>query len=283
MNRRPRMRLSWAAATALGAMIGVAASIMAGSAATSASPVQPQQGLQPDKPTVVLVHGAFADATSWNGVIERLRAQGYPVVAPANPLRGLASDAAYVRSVLDSVQGPIVLAGHSYGGTVMSSAAAGDPDVKALVYIAAFAPEVGESTGELANKFPGNTLGANLKQVPYPLAGGGEGTDLYVKPEAFHEHFAADVPAQTAALMAITQRPAATTALEGKATEAAWKTIPSWALLATDDKAIPLASQKFMAERAKSKTVEVKASHAVAVSQPGPVADLIMQAAEASK
>ncbi|WP_372451992.1 alpha/beta hydrolase [Catellatospora tritici] len=181
------------------------------------------------------------------------------------------------------MQGPIVLAGHSYGGAVMSSAAAGDPDVKALVYVTALAPDVGESTAELVNKFPGNTLGANLQSVPFPLPGGGEGTDLYVKREAFREHFAADVPAPTAALMAVTQRPAATAALEGKATEAAWKVIPSWALLATDDKAIPLAAQKFMAERAKSKTVEVKASHAVPVSQPGAVADLIIEAANATK
>ncbi|MEU8006102.1 alpha/beta hydrolase [Catellatospora sp. NPDC049111] len=232
---------------------------------------------------MVLVHGAFADSSSWNGVIERLQAQGYPVVAAANPLRGLASDSAYVRSVLDSVKGPIVLAGHSYGGAVISSAAAADPDVKALVYIAAVTPEVGENTAELVNKFPGNTLGGHLEQVPFPLPGGGEGTDLYVAHDAFGEHFAGDVPAKIAALMAATQRPAATAALEEKATHAAWKTIPSWALLATEDKAIPLAAQKFMAERAKSKTVEVKASHAVTVSRPGLVADLIMQAARATK
>lgn len=132
-------------------------------------------------------------------------------------------------------------------------------------------------------RFPGNTLGTNLQSVRFPLTGGGEGTDLYVEREAFREHFAADVPAPTAALMAVTQRPAATAALEGKAAEAAWKVIPSWALVATEDKAIPLAAQKFMAERAKSKTVEVKASHAVPVSQPGAVADLIIEAASATK
>lgn len=174
------------------------------------------------------MHGAFADSSSWNGVIERLQAQGYPVVAAANPLRGLASDSAYVRSVLDSVKGPIVLAGHSYGGAVISSAAAADPDVKALVYIAAVTPEVGENTAELVNKFPGNTLGGHLEQAPFPLPGGGEGTDLYVAHDAFGEHFAGDVPAKIAALMAATQRPAATAALEEKATHAAWKTIPSW-------------------------------------------------------
>ncbi|GAA2357226.1 alpha/beta hydrolase [Catellatospora methionotrophica] len=269
--------------SALVAAIAVTTPILANSFATSARAEEPQPVQQQDKPTVVLVHGAFADASSWNGVIERLQAEGYPVVAPANPLRDLTTDSAYLRSVLNSVEGPIVLAGHSYGGAVMSSAAAGDPDVKALVYITALAPDVGETTAELVNKFPGNTLGTNLQSVPFPLPGGGEGTDLYVKREAFREHFAADVPAPTAALMAATQRPAATAALEGKAAEAAWKVIPSWALLATDDKAIPLAAQKFMAERAKSKTVEVKASHAVPVSQPGAVADLIIEAANASK
>lgn len=285
MNRRPKARLLWAAATAVGAIIGAAALSLSNTASASSVDAAERQPPRPPaaKPTVVLVHGAFADSSSWNGVIERLQAQGYPVVAAANPLRGLASDAAYVRSVLSSVKGPIVLAGHSYGGAVISSAAAGDPDVKALVYIAAVTPEVGETTAELVNKFPGNTLGGHLEPVPFPLPGGGEGIDLYVKPDAFGQHFAADVPAKTAALMAATQRPAATAALEEKATQAAWKTIPSWALLATEDKAIPLAAQKSMADRAKSTTVEVKASHAVTVSRPGPVADLIMQAARATK
>ncbi|MEU8003707.1 alpha/beta hydrolase [Catellatospora sp. NPDC049111] len=282
MKPTPKSRLLGVAASVLVAALALTAPVTANSV-TSAGAAEPQPAQQQDKPTVVLVHGAFADASSWNGVIERLQAEGYPVVAPANPLRDLATDSAYLRSVLNSVQGPIVLAGHSYGGAVMSSAAAGDPDVKALVYITALAPEIGESTGELVNRFPGNTLGANLQSVPFPLPGGGEGADLYVKREAFREHFAADVPAPTAALMAVTQRPAATAALEGKAVEAAWKVIPSWALLATEDKAIPLAAQKFMAERAKSKTVEVKASHAVPVSQPGAVADLIIEAAGASK
>ncbi|WP_155368731.1 alpha/beta fold hydrolase [Catellatospora vulcania] len=283
MKPTPKSRLSGLAASVLVATLAVTASVIANSVTTSAGAAEPQPVQQQDKPTVVLVHGAFADASSWNGVIERLQAEGYPVVAPANPLRDLATDSAYLRRVLNSVQGPIVLAGHSYGGAVMSSAAAGDPDVKALVYITALAPDVGETTAELVNRFPGNTLGANLQSVPFPLPGGGEGTDLYVKREAFREHFAADVPAPTAALMAVTQRPAATAALEGKAVEAAWKVIPSWALLATEDRAIPLAAQKFMAERAKSKTAEVKASHAVPVSQPGAVADLIIEAAGASK
>ena len=131
------------------------------------------------KPTVVLVHGAFADSSSWNGVIKDLKREGYPVIAPANPLRGLHSDAEYLRSVLSSVEGPKVVAGHSYGGSVMSEAADGDPDVKALVYIASFQPDVGESTGELSAKYPGGELGPALNPVPFPTSDGGTGTDLY--------------------------------------------------------------------------------------------------------
>lgn len=278
MNGNRFGRLSRLAAGAVAAAVGVVGLSMTVSASAN-SPAPQTAPTREDKPTVVLVHGSFADSSSWNGVIERLQRAGYPVVAAANPLRGLASDAAYVRSVLDSVKGPIVLAGHSYGGAVISTAAAGDPDVKALVYIAAVAPEVGESTDDLISKFPGNTLGANLVPVPFPLPGGGVGTDLYVRPDAFGEHFAGDVPAKTAAVLAAGQRPVAQAALREKAVKAAWQTIPSWALLATEDKAIPLAAQQFMAERAKSKFVQVKASHGVTVSEPGKVADFIMKAA----
>ncbi|TDC69193.1 alpha/beta hydrolase [Actinomadura sp. GC306] len=227
------------------------------------------------KPTVVLVHGAFADSSSWNGVIERLRRDGYPVLAAANPLRGLQEDAAYVRSVLDSVSGPIVLAGHSYGGSVMSEAADGHPNVKALVYISSFQLEVGESTADLANKFPGNELGAALRPVPFPLPGGGTGNDLYIENEEFRRVFAADVPRKETELMAATQRPITEAALQGKATRAAWKSIPSWHLIARQDLAIPPESMRFMAKRAGAQIVEVDASHAVAVSEPGAVADVI--------
>ncbi|MFF4243798.1 alpha/beta fold hydrolase [Streptomyces sp. NPDC001822] len=235
-----------------------------------------------DKPTVVLVHGAFADSSSWNGVIQRLRHDGYPVVAPANPLRGLTSDADYLHSFLKSVKGPVVLAGHSYGGAVMSRAAADAPNVKALVYIAAFAPDKGETALALSNKFPGSTLGDVLNPVSFPLAGGGTGTDLYIKADAFQRQFAADVPTATADLMAATQRPVAVSALEEEATEAAWKTIPSWNLVTTQDLNIPVAAQRFMAERAQSHTTEIDASHAVTVSRPDAVADLIVQAARST-
>ncbi|MFG3207077.1 alpha/beta fold hydrolase [Streptomyces sp. NPDC048192] len=228
-----------------------------------------------NRPTVVLVHGAFADASSWNGAIELLRHEGHSVVAPANPLRGLAHDAGYLSDFLDSLDGPLVLAGHSYGGAVISQAAAGNPRVKALVYVAAFIPETGESALELSGRFPGSTLGSNLDSVST-----GTETDLYIKADAFHHQFAADVPAPVTDLMAATQRPITASALEEKATAAAWKTVPSWSLIATEDFNIPPAAQRFMSERARAHTTEVSASHAVSVSQPAAVAHIIEQASQ---
>jgi pimeloyl-ACP methyl ester carboxylesterase len=239
----------------------------------------PEPHTDTTRPTVVLVHGAFADSSSWNGVIEQLRSDGYPVVAAANPLRGLHSDAEYVRAVIDSVGGPVVLAGHSYGGTVMSEAADGNPAVKALVYVAGFSPEEGESTGELAAMFPGGELGPALHAVPVATADGGTATDLYIQQSRFREVFAADVAREVADLMAVTQRPVLADALEEKATRTAWKTIPSWTLVTTQDLAVPADSMRFMAERAGSRTVEIDASHAVTVSQPEAVARLIDEAA----
>ncbi|WP_448811558.1 alpha/beta fold hydrolase [Agromyces bauzanensis] len=232
------------------------------------------------KPTVVLVHGAFADSSSWNGVIRELERDGYPIVAVANPLRGLQPDAEHLRSVLDSIEGPIVMAGHSYGGSVMSEAAEGDAKVVALVYIASFILEPGESTGELAAKYPGGELGPTLNPVPFSV-GGASGTDLYIQQEKFRWVFAGDVPAEQTDLMAATQRPIAASALEDKATKAAWKTVPSWTMIPTKDLNIPAESMRFMAKRAKAETVEIDASHAVAVSQPRAVAELIRRAASA--
>jgi pimeloyl-ACP methyl ester carboxylesterase len=234
------------------------------------------------KPTVVLVHGAFADSSSWNDVIAQLRADGYPMIGVANPLRALHSDAEFLRTVLDSVEGPIVIAGHSYGGSVMSEAADGHPNVKALVYIASFLLEEGESTAELAAKFPGGELGPALQPVPFVTPDGGNATDLYIQQDKFHEVFAADVTPEIASLMAVTQRPIVTDALEGKATRTAWKTIPSWTMITLQDLAIPADSMRFMAARAKSHAVEIDASHAVTVSQPRAVAELIDQAARAT-
>ena len=246
------------------------------------SPESPESPEKPDtseKPTVVLLHGAFADSSSWNGVITRLSSGGYPVTAVANPLRGLADDAEYLRAVLDGVDGPLVVAGHSYGGTVMSEAAAGNPHVRALVYVASFILEEGESTGELAGKFPGAQLGPALRPVPVPGPDGGTLDDLHIEQDQFRAVFAADVPEDLAGLMAVTQRPIVADALYDKATRTAWKSIPSWNLVTLRDLAVPAESQRFMGERAGSRTVLVDASHAVTVSQPGAVAELIIEAA----
>jgi pimeloyl-ACP methyl ester carboxylesterase len=240
------------------------------------------EGRADDLPTVVLVHGAFADSSSWNDVIAGLRRDGYPVVGVANPLRSLRGDAEYLRDVLDSVDGPIVVAGHSYGGSVMSEAADGHPRVRALVYVASFLLAEGESTGELAGRYPGNELGSALRPVPVRGPDGQTVDDLYIEQEKFQPIFAADVPADVADLMAVTQRPIIGDALGDKATKAAWRTIPSWTLVTLRDLAVPAQAQPFMAERASSHAVEVDASHAVTVSQPDVVARLIDQAARAT-
>ncbi|GAB2583092.1 alpha/beta hydrolase [Paractinoplanes abujensis] len=229
------------------------------------------------KPTIVLVHGAFAESASWGGVIQRLRADGFPVVAAPNPLRSLSGDAAVVSSLLATISGPVVLVGHSYGGAVISNAAAGHDHVQALVFVAAFAPEVGESIGQLSGRFPGSTLGETLQEVPLP-----DGTvDLYIRQEKFHQQFTADVPAERAAVDAAAQRPLNTTALNEGSGEPAWKNLPSWFIYPELDRNIPLAAHRFMAERAGARiSVELAgASHAIPASQPGPVADVIVKAA----
>ena len=234
------------------------------------------------KPTVVLVHGAFADSSSWNGVIARLEHDGYPVIAAANPLRGLDNDSAYVSSLLSAIPGPVILVGHSYGGAVISNAAVGHANVKALVYIAAFAPDQGESALGLTGMNPGSQLGGALVVRPYAVTGGG-GADGYVDQTKFRAVFAADVPAPAADLMAAEQRPVALAALQGASGAPAWKTLPSWYLVAGADQAIPAATEKFMAERADAHTVVIpNASHAVMVSHPHETEDLIVEAAEAT-
>ncbi|GAA1295761.1 alpha/beta hydrolase [Saccharothrix xinjiangensis] len=229
-------------------------------------------------PTVVLVHGAFADSSSWNDVVTRLHDRGHATIAVANPLRGLEGDAAYVASVAASVDGPVVLVGHSYGGVLISRAARELSNVSALVYVAAFQPDTGESALELATRFPGAKLGPGTTSV---LVHDGE-PELRIRPEDFREVFAGDLPADTTATMAVTQRPVAEKALTtGLPGEPAWRGLPSWALVAAQDNAIPARAQEFMAERAGSRTVRVDASHAVAVSRPDAVADLVLQAVEA--
>lgn len=212
-------------------------------------------------------------------MITRLAKDGYRVVAVANPLRSVKSDADYVGAVLSSIPGPVVLVGHSYGGAVITAAAVDRPNVKALVYVAAFEPAPGESALALSGKFPGSTLGAALAP-PVPLQGGG--VDLYIQQDSFHRQFAADVPADEALVMAASQRPITQGALTEPQLRAAWSTLPSWTIYGDADLNIPPAAMAFMADRAKSRrTVVVKgASHAVMVSHPAEVAALIEEAAK---
>lgn len=232
---------------------------------------------QSNQPTIVLVHGSFADSSSWNGVIPRLQAQGYRVIAATNPLRSVAGDAESVASVLKAIEGPIVLVAHSYGGFVITNAATNN--VKALVYVAGFAPEEGENAFQLSTRFPGSMLGDAL--WPVPLSDGS--ADLYIRQEKFHQLFAVDVPAEQTALMAVTQRPGRDAGLTEASESPAWKSIPSWFVFGELDRVIPAAVHRFMAERAGAReVVEIKgASHAVGVSQPEAVTEMILHAVKA--
>ncbi|MGN9777585.1 alpha/beta hydrolase [Micromonospora sp. H33] len=228
------------------------------------------------KPTIVLVHGAFADSSSWNDVTRLLRADGYPVLAVANPLRGVASDAAYVAATVAAVDGPVILVGHSYGGSVITTAARDQRNVRALVYVAGFAPDAGETAAELSGRFPGSTLGETLEEIALP----DNQADVRVRQDLFHQQFAADVKQDDAELMAVAQRPIAVAALNEPSGAPAWRLLPSYHLIPTADKNIPHIAQIFMAERAGGAVVTVQdASHAVLVSQPGATAQLIKRAA----
>ncbi len=230
-----------------------------------------------DKPTVVLVHGAFAESSSWNGVIDALRASGFPVVAVANPLRGVEADGRYLAGVLEGIEGPLVLAGHSYGGIVISQAAEGNDRVAALVFIGGYALDVGENAAEVTGQYEGGSLGETL--VAFDLPGGAK--DLYIAQDKYRAQFSADVPEDESTRMAVTQRPIVESALNEAATAAAWKTIPSWFLFGELDKNIPVAMHRFMAQRAGARrTVELAGgSHAVGIPEADQVAQLIAQAA----
>ena len=264
----------------LGVILALAVSLTASAVATPGNTQSSRTGTG-SKPTVVLVHGGWDNSTGWNAVVANLQKRGFDVIAPANPLRDLASDSAYISSVLDTIEGPVVLVGHSYGGAVITNAAVGHDNVEALVYIAAFAPDEGESLFQLVSMNPGSELGpTTLIPRPYPLPGGGVGTDLYITQEGIRTAFAADLPRRITDLMFVTQRPFSEEAFGSPSGAPAWETIPSWYLVASQDRAIPPATQRFMAERAGAQTAEIAASHVAHISQPGAVTRIILQAAE---
>ncbi|MGW0765778.1 alpha/beta fold hydrolase [Streptomyces sp. NPDC002676] len=235
------------------------------------------------KPTVVLVHGAFADGSSWNGVVQRLQQDGYQVIAPPNMLRGIPQDSTYLNSLLKTVEGPIVLVGHSYGGEVISQAAAGLDNVKALVYINAIMPDKGESFASLSGKFPPAPLTTALKQVPFRNGDGTTGTDVYIQADKLHATFAQDLPQNQAAVMASTQRPIAQSAFADKLTAAAWRDKPVYVLVGRQDRGINPSLERYEAERAHARTtVEINSSHVSLVSHPQAVTDLIVTAARDS-
>ena len=267
----------------LAAVLAVVGLFAATAQIASASPSRAATG---PKPTIVLEHGAWADSGSWNGVVQRLQHDGYKVYAPPDPLQGLAYDTATLKDFLGTIPGPIVLVGHSYGGMVITNAATGNKNVKALVYDDAFIPAKGDTAGSLSGARPGSCLAvANpatvFNLVPFPGAPRGV-VDAYVKPSVFPSCFANGLPASEAAVLAATQRPLATSVLTDKSGVPAWKTIPSWAIVGTDDHVIPPAEQLFMAKRAGAHITEVHAPHLSMISNPGVVTETIIAAAQAT-
>jgi pimeloyl-ACP methyl ester carboxylesterase len=267
----------------LAAVLAVAGLFAATAQIASASPSRAAAG---PKPTIVLEHGAWADSGSWNGVVQRLQHDGYKVYAPPDPLRGLAYDTATLKDYLGTIPGRIVLVGHSYGGMVITNAATGNKNVKALVYDDAFIPAKGDTAGSLSGARPGSCLAvANpatvFNLVPFPGAPKGV-VDAYVKPSVFPGCFANGLPASEGAVLAATQRPLATSVLTDKSGVPAWKTIPSWAVVGTADHVIPPAEQLFMAKRAGAHITEVHAPHLSMISNPGVVTRTIISAAKAT-
>jgi pimeloyl-ACP methyl ester carboxylesterase len=227
-----------------------------------------------------LVHGAFADASSWNGVIERLQAAGLHVTAPANPLRGVSADSVYIASFLEQIPGPVLAVGHSYAGALISNAATDAKNVVGLVFVAAFAPDEGERLGEVSGTSKDAVLSTALVPLHYPVGDGAEpAVEFAVDPAKFRNAFAADLPAEQTAVMAATQRPLADLAFSEPCGPPAWQTLPSWAVVATDDKAAGTDLVRSMAERAGATITEVEGSHVIMISQPEAVADVILTAA----
>jgi pimeloyl-ACP methyl ester carboxylesterase len=265
-------------------VILTAAGLAAGPAPAQAGPGARHSGTLP---TVVLVHGAFADASGWNQEATMLQRAGYPVLAPANPLRGLTADSDYIRSVLATIDGPVVLVGHSYGGAVITNAARGADNVVALVYVAAFIPDEGTSVASSYDPatYPGSLLtpdALTVRPVPNAAAPGGQDVDLYLRADMFRDIFAGDQSRSTAATMAPTQRPLSYFAFTEPSGAPAWKTLPSWDLITLDDHAISPGGQRFMAERAEATISTVKSAHDVMISHPKAVVALITKAANST-
>lgn len=271
-----RSRLALAGGT-VAALVAIPAGLAAASTGSPASPASSASSAP--KPTIVIEHGAWAGGSSFNAVVARLQRDGYTVDVPSNPLRGPASDSAYLAAYLATVKGPVVLVGHSYGGFVTTDAATGDRDVKALVYVDAYLPAQGETINSINAKFPGSLITpASLIFVPSP----GGVTDAYVQPAQFASIFANDLPKSEAAVLAATQEPISAAALAGASTAPAWASIPSWDVIGTADHAITPAAQEFMAARAHAKVTRVNASHLSMISHPATVAAVIEQAARAT-
>ncbi|MEU8821560.1 alpha/beta hydrolase [Actinoplanes sp. NPDC048796] len=274
-NRWRALALTGAVATSV---LAIAPTVASAGPAVEAAPVTASK--HQVKPTVVLVHGAWADASGWNGVTAKLQAKGYTVIAPAVPLRGLDFDSDYLKSFLSTISGPIVLVGHSYGGAVITDAATGNKNVKSLVYISAYAPDQGETIAQAGALAGGDNsvLVSHLVKRPYP--GGGSDVDTTIDPKWFPKLFAADAPLSETKLMATQQRPLSTAAFTGKTGVPAWKSIPAYYMVALDDQTIPPVAEKAMAARAATgRTVMIHSAHAAMVGHPQAVTDLILRAA----
>lgn len=277
--------------TILAAVAAVAALFLSTGAIASAQAGLPHASPSGIKPTIVLEHGAWADGSSWTRVIRVLQRDGYTVTAPPNPLRGLANDSAYLADYLSTLTGPVILVGHSYGGAVITDAAAGNHNVRALVYVDAFIPDQGETLLQLAGARPGSCLGGDPTKVfnfvPYPGAPSGD-ADLYLRTAAdppypgFARCFANGLSANEAALLAATQRPLTLSAAMAPSGPPAWKTIPSWSVIGTADHVLPPAEQWFMSKRAKAHITSIAAGHLSLISHPFAVAKVIVAAARAT-
>ena len=230
----------------------------------------------------MLVHGAFADASNWAGVIPILQAAGVAVLAPANPLRGINHDAAYIASVASQIPGPVLLVGHSYGGAVITNAGSRADNVRGLVYVGAFIPDEGETLQNLADQATDSKVLPALRPMQYPTTpGSAPDAEFTIDPASFHEVFCADLPAEQAAILAVSQRPLAGVSFGEPTQDPAWKTLPTWAIISPSDFIIGPSGERFMAERAGATITEVEASHAMMISQPQVVADVILTAVAA--